>query len=302
MSAVLPVLEPGHELAPGYEVLAHVSRSRALDVYDVWSAERACRCIAKTPRPDRREDRDVLRRLAAEGALLLRLSHPHVVRGYEAPTAEHPVVVMETLAGETLAHLIETGEPLTPAELAHLGLHLCSAVSYLHRQGVLHLDLKPSNVIAECGRAKIIDLSVARRPGLAPPCVGTWCYMAPEQVWGGELTPAADVWGIGLALWEAATGRPAFGGDEDVDAATGTGDQLPPEEHPQVRRAAEPVSRFRTLPEALAGAIEAALSEEPGGRPSVHELADLLERVPDVTSPRAAQRSTSGSARGSSGP
>jgi serine/threonine protein kinase len=280
------VFAPGFVIAPGYEIIAHLSRGGALDVYDVWSEERQCRCIAKTVRPDRWDDRSVRRRLEAEGRRLRRLSHPHIVRAYERPPTTNPVVVMETLSGETLAHLIEEGEGLSAAEIAHLGLHLCSAVQYLHRNGILHLDLKPSNIVAETGRAKLIDLSVARRPGPAPPGVGTWCYMAPEQVWGGELGPPADVWGIGVVLWEAAAGKAAFGDDEDGLSSSGA-EELPPDRHPQVRRSAEPIARHSALPSVLAEAIDAALSPTPEERPSVAELADRLERVPDVVAPKA---------------
>jgi eukaryotic-like serine/threonine-protein kinase len=275
------------DLFPGYAVVEHLSRARAFDVFDVWSEERACRCIAKTLRPDRARDREARRALEREGRLLCKLTHPHVVRGYELVTSPRTVVVMETLSGETLSHLIEAGDPLSPSELAHLGLQLCSGVGYLHRNGVLHLDLKPSNVVAEAGRAKIIDLGVARRPGRAPGGVGTWCYMAPEQVRGGELGPAADVWGIGAVLWEAAAGRAAFGGDEDDVPASGDLEELPPELHPQLGRRAEPLSTHRRLPRVLARAIDSALEPEAGARPSVAELVQHLERVPGVVSPKS---------------
>jgi eukaryotic-like serine/threonine-protein kinase len=280
---------PGFAIAPGYRVIEHLSRGRRLDVYDVWSDERECRCVAKTLRPDRADDRSARRRLDAEGRLLRRLTHPHIVRGYELLREPRPLVIMETLSGETLGHLIEEGaDRLAPVELAHLGLQLCSAIQYLHRHRVLHLDLKPSNIVAEAGRAKIIDLSVARRPGPAGGGVGTWCYMAPEQVTGGVLGPAADVWGIGVVLWEAATGQPAFGGEEDEDRLPSDSDEeLEEELHPQLLRAAAPVRRHRRLPAPLARAIDAALSREPSSRPSLAALAALLEQVPGVPSPRS---------------
>ena len=291
MSSAPAVFAPGLRIAPGYEIIAHLSRGGALDVYDVWSEERQSRCIAKTVRPDRWGDAAVRCGLEAEGRLLRRLTHPHIVRAYERPRTTNPVVVMETLSGETLAHLIAEGEGLSAAEIAHLGLHLCSAVQYLHRKQILHLDLKPSNIISEGVRAKLIDLSVARRPGLAPPGVGTWCYMAPEQVWGGELGTPADVWGVGVVLWEAVAGKAAFGddvGDDEDSLASSSGDDLPPAEHPQVLRPAEPIERHRSLPTELASAIDSALAPAPARRPSVATLADLLQRVPDVASPRAA--------------
>ena len=288
MTVATSLLAPGAEMAAGYRVIEHLSRGRALDVYDVWSEERECRCIAKTLRPDRAEDRSARRRLEREGRLLRRLSHPHIVRGYELLSTPAPLVIMETLSGETLAHVIEGGDdPLSPVEVAYLGLQVSSAIQYLHRHSILHLDLKPSNIVAEAGRAKIIDLSVARRPGRAGGGIGTWCYMAPEQVRGGDLGPAADVWGVGIVLWEAAVGRPAFGNEADEEGLpTSSDDDLPDELHPQLHRKAEPVRRHRRLPAPLAGAIDAALAPEPSSRPSVAALTELLEQVPGVVSPR----------------
>jgi eukaryotic-like serine/threonine-protein kinase len=259
-------LRPGRELAPGYEVIEHLARSNVLDVYDAWSHERGCRVAIKALRPDRNGDGTALTALLREGRHLRRLSHPHLVRAYEVLREPRPAVVLETLAGETIAHLIQRRRRrLAAADLAILGLHLCSALGYLHSQRLLHLDVKPSNVIAERGRAKVIDMSVARRPGRARAGVGTWCYMAPEQARGGELTAAADVWGVGGLLYEAAAGECAF---DDDDA-----------EYPQLERRAAPVLTRRRLPLALAGAIDGCLEPDPAARPSLRELAAACERA-----------------------
>src|SRR3954468_116329 len=195
-------------LARGYEVLEHLSRGRHLDVFEVWSEERACRCVIKALRPDVRGDLAAERRLRNEGRLLARLTHPHVVRAYETIEGPHGVVVvLETLGGETLSHLIARRKTrMAAAELAWLGVHLCSAMHYLHHEGILHLDLKPSNVINEQGLAKVIDLSLARPPGRVRAGLGTAQYLPPEQARGDEVGPAADVWGVGAVLYAAATG------------------------------------------------------------------------------------------------
>lgn len=257
----------GRTLAPGLEVIAHLARSNVLDVYDAWCHDRACRVIVKLLRPDRRDDAEAGARLLREGRLLTRLCHPHLVRGYATIERPLPAIVMETLRGETVAHLVDRRERrLGVRELGHLGAHLCSAIAYLHRAGVLHLDLKPSNVVAECGRAKVIDLSLARPPGVVEPGLGTWCYLAPEQARGGAVGPAADVYGIAGVLYEAATGECAFG-DED--------DELVP--FPCLKRAARPVAGERRLPRELAAAIDAALAADDGARPPLHVLGAACE-------------------------
>jgi len=264
----------GRELAPGYEVIGHLARSNVLDVYDVWSHPRSCRCVVKLLRPDRRDDGHATRALLREGHLLARLCHPHLVRGYETLATPLPAVVMETLRGETVAHLVDRRcNRLSAAELGHLGVHLCSAVSYLHRQGILHLDLKASNVIAESGRAKIIDLSLARPPGRMKAGIGTWCNMAPEQARGGAVGPAADVWGAAGVLYEAATGLAPFDQDDDADF-----------EFPSLERPAHPVRRDRRLPAGLATAIDAALAADPGQRPTPAQLGAACEQAAGLPS------------------
>jgi eukaryotic-like serine/threonine-protein kinase len=256
---------PGRELAAGYEAIAHLARSNVLDVYDAWSVRRGCRCIVKALRPDRRDDAVAAKRLRREGRLLCRLTHPHIVRGYEV--LPPPAVAMEMLGGETLARLIERRERrLSARELGFLGLHLCSAVGYLHAEGVLHLDVKPSNVVAEAGRAKLIDLSVARPPGRVPAGTGTWCYLAPEQARGEAVGPPADVWGLGALLWETATGRSAFDDDRDRDVP-----------YPQLVRRADPVRGARRLPRAFTDAVDACLEPSAADRPTVGELAAACE-------------------------
>jgi serine/threonine protein kinase len=188
----------------------------------------------------------VRRRLLREGRLVARLTHLHIVRAYETLLGPRPVVVLETLPGETLARLIDDRPRRLPTvDIAHLGLCVCSEVQYLHRHGVFHLDLKPSNVVANCGLAKLLDLSIARPLGTTRGGLGTTGHMAPEQAGGGLLGPLTDVWGLGAVHFEAATGRPAC--DEDAAAVEACLDPAP-ERRPTVAR----------LTESLSGLISAA--------------------------------------------
>jgi eukaryotic-like serine/threonine-protein kinase len=299
-------LAAGQYLAPGYEAIEHLRRGRNLDVYDAWSEERRCRCVVKALRPDRLEREGPRARLLDEGRLLCSLTHPHIVRGYEVIAEPLPLVVMETLVGETLGYMVDREAQLTVEELAHLGIHLASAVGYLHAHDRLHLDLKPSNVIAEAGRAKLIDLSVARPPGPAHGGIGTFYYMAPEQVRGGVLGPPADVWGIGALLFEAATGEPAFddprgegvddpGGDDTWSSADGeyesSGASLDSGEpdtdvdeadYPQLTTRARRTDELRPGTRELAGLVAACLEPDPRRRPGVAGLAAALEPLAGI--------------------
>ncbi|WP_405891524.1 serine/threonine protein kinase [Streptomyces sp. NBC_00133] len=283
-----PPLAPGTSPAPGYEVLAHLARTGWLDLYDSWSEKRGCRCVVKVVRPDRRHEGRLRDRLLQEGNWLRAFTHPHLVRAYETLDSPQPLVVLETLTGETLSHLIHRLPRETAAQdVALLGVHLCSAVHYLHGQGLLHLDLKPSNIVVDCGHAKVLDLSVARPPGTAPPGVGTFSYLAPEQARGGPLSAAADVWGIGVTLYEAATGEVPFDSGETVEGSmdgsvegAGGGPGGQDDWYPQLEETAPPTASRRRLPHDLAAAIDSCLRPDPAARPTIPELAAALDANP----------------------
>ncbi|MFD7084026.1 serine/threonine-protein kinase [Streptomyces sp. NPDC059918] len=272
---VSPPLAPGALPVPGYEVLAHLDRTGWLDLYDAWSEDRDCRCVVKVLRPDLRGEPRLAGRLVREGRWLQRFTHPHLVRAYETFEQPEPVVVLETLTGETLSHLIDRlPRRASAGDVAVLGVQLCSALHYLHGQGLLHLDLKPANVVVERGHAKVLDLSVAHPPGTAPAGAGTFGHMAPEQARGGVLSAAADVWGIGITLYELATGELPFDLGDTVD---GTTDGAAPTWYPQLEEPAAPVSAHRRLPAALAAAVDGCLRPDPADRPSLSELSAALD-------------------------
>lgn len=259
-------LGEGREVVPGVRVRHHVNRSNQLDVYEAWCDRRACTVMIKVPRPDRLRDERVRADLLKEGALLVRLAHPAIVRGYEVHDGDRPAVVLETVGGETLGHLFDRLERrLAAVELGHLGLHLGGALHYLHGEGILHLDVKPSNAVAEAGRAKLLDLSLAGPPGPHKAGRGTWCNMAPEQVAGHDVTAAADVFGLGTVLWEGATGMNPF--------------DHHPEDHPQLHHRAESVSDHRRLPRILRAVIDGALEPRAQDRPRLDEVLASLSAV-----------------------
>lgn len=258
------VHRPGDLLADGYVVLAHLHRGGRLDIYDLWSEERACRCVGKALRPDARDDDAARRGLLREGRRLQRLTHPHIVRAYAVLDDPTPLVILETLPGETLERLIERAGPLSAPELAYLGLHLGSALTYLHRQRLLHLDLTPGNVVASHGIAKVIDLSLSRRPGQSRGGDGTRGFNAPELAEGAALTPATDIYGLGATLVFSALG------DVPADAANGT---LAARVEAMMSRDAGAAAR------AIAATITACLERTPARRPSLDELTAALSAI-----------------------
>jgi eukaryotic-like serine/threonine-protein kinase len=272
MTALAAPLAETAEIAPGLMVLEHLSRNEVMDVYDVWDERRYCRCVVKALRPDcERSPRD-RRRLRREGELLARFTHPHIVRAYETIVAPRLMVVLEALPGETLSHLLDRrSRRAAIVELAILGLQVGSATRYLHAEGWLHLDLKPSNVIIDGGIAKLLDLSLARPPGPNAAGIGTRPYLSPEQARGGELTAAADVWGLGSLLWEAACGDPPFADDaDDEDGGRAA--------HPQLHTRAPSVRGRRRMPSALGELIDACLEPDPADRPPIDAVLAGLER------------------------
>jgi serine/threonine protein kinase len=221
------------------------------------------------------DDAHALRGLAGEVDLLERLSHPVIVRSFDAVLdGPRPHVVLEYLEGPRLSTLIRRYGPVEPEQLLPLGLQLCSAVHYLAGEGIVHLDVKPSNVIMGAP-ARLIDLSIAQpaeRLAGTRHAVGTDAYMAPEQcdpAARGPITVAADVWGVGATLHHAASGEPPFPRPSSGD-----------DRFPQLRRAPGPLPD--RLPPALRRLLGDCLSPDPASRPTAAELAAELEPLVDA--------------------
>ena len=296
-----PVLRAGELLAPGYEVIEHLRRGKRLDVYDVWSGERTCRCVAKTIAPDRLNEEKARSKLVGEAQLLMSLTHPNIVRAYELveDAAGTPVLILETLTGRTVSHLIdEFDEGMELRDVMWLGTHLCSAIAYLHKHGFLHLDVKPDNVISEGGRARLIDLSISGREGPSAAGAGTYDYLAPEQARGEDVSAATDVWGIGITMYEALTGTVPFepddgededdhdsgsSDDEDSSDYTDASNDYDPDVYPQATERAPSVAERRDeLPPEVIEIVDACLEPAPRDRPSVGELAGALARASGI--------------------
>ena len=255
-------MRPGQVLLPGYVGLKRLSHGRRLDTWDALDLDRGTRCVVKVLRADRLDDEEVRDAVLREGRILTSIAHPHLVRCFDVISDPRPAVVLETLRGSTVSALVEE-QPLQVHDIAMLGVQLGSVLAYLHRHGWLHLDVKPENVVAEHGKAVLLDLSLAGRPGDGRPGAGTPGYLAPEQARGTGLSAATDVWGLAVTLWECLTGQLPFGDREDW-----SGNARPLE---------EPLPGH--VPAELRSVLLAGLDPDPRARPDLPGLTTALSKL-----------------------
>lgn len=270
-----PVAAPPADLPPGLRPVALLSHGRRLDTWDAWDEERQARVVVKVVRAERRAERAVREALLREGEIVTTPAHPHLVRGY-ACHDEPPAVVLETLRGATLAAVVEDGT-LDLADVAELGLQLTSVLGHLHHHDWLHLDVKPANVVVDHGRAVLIDLSLADRPGAGRPGAGTRGYLAPEQARGRDLTAATDVWGLGVTLIEALTGDVPYG-----DEATWDTGRRWPLVH---RRMPTVPGGLDALPPDVRDLLAACVDLDPAARPRLVDVRAVLSGLVDDPPP-----------------
>jgi len=272
-------LKEGDPVAPGLSALKLLGGGLRYEAYLAWDARLYSTVVVKVVRPGLVEDEHTLEGLAEEVEMLERLQHPVLVRSFGADLGgPRPHVVLEHLEGPRLSTLLRKYGPLLPEQLIPLALQLSAAVHYMGTEGVVHLDIKPSNIIMGAP-ARLIDLSVARTTEESlhlTSAVGTDSYMSPEQALAGKgapIGPAADVWGIGVTLYRAAAGeRPFEKGDPDA--------RDPELRWPQIAAAPQPLPE--KVPPATADPIMSSLAYDPADRPQAAELADTLEPLLDA--------------------
>ncbi|MFF4150873.1 protein kinase [Streptomyces sp. NPDC001651] len=220
-------------------------------------------------------DADIVMRFLRERSVLLRLTHPNIVRVRDLVVeGELLALVMDLVEGPDLHRYLRENGPFTPVAASLLTAQIADALAASHADGVVHRDLKPANVLLRQQGGEmhplLTDFGIARladSPGLTRTheFVGTPAYVAPESAEGHPQTSAVDIYGAGILLYELVTGRPPFGGGSALEVL-----------HQHL--SAEP-RRPSTVPDPLWTVIERCLRKNPDDRPSAENLARALRVV-----------------------
>lgn len=160
-------------------------------------------------------DPTLRRMFVKEARSLAALSHPSIVAVYDVGEVDGlPFIVMEHLPGGSLKQRIERNGALAPIDAASYAVDIANGLAFAHSKGIIHADLKPSNILFDSNdHAKICDFGIARIPqeeADTPQLFATAMYVAPERVEGKPATQATDIYGLGLILYEMLVGRPPF--------------------------------------------------------------------------------------------
>jgi serine/threonine protein kinase len=249
-----------------YEIVAPIGRG---GMGEVWAAhdtelDRAVAIKFLFPRPGFGR---LAERLTHEARAASALNHPNIVTVYEVIRHEDtPLIIMEMVEGEPLGSARGTSQPLE--QVVQLVLQTARALAAAHANGIIHCDIKPENILVRSdGYVKVLDFGLARQIGrdaTTAGIAGTPRYMSPEQARAELISPATDIFSLGLVLYELVTGRQAFPGRSRFLQAVPTSEPLVPS------------SLNPRVPANLDSLILAMLASKPDARPSAAEVCERL--------------------------
>jgi Tol biopolymer transport system component len=281
-------LAPGTRLGP-YEITAPLGAGGMGEVFRATDTRLGRDVAVKVLPQHLSANPEVRARFEREAKTVSSLNHPHICTLHDVGReGDTDYLVMEMIEGETLAERLVKGA-LPPAEVLELGEQIADALDRAHRAGVIHRDLKPGNVMLTKSGAKLMDFGLARATGMAGPAagsgaamatathspmmaapltaegtiVGTFQYMAPEQLEGSEADARSDLWALGCVLYEMATGRRAFEGKSQASLITSIMGSQP-----------APISQVAPMsPPGLERLVQACLAKDPADRlQSAHDI------------------------------
>jgi hypothetical protein len=228
-------------------------------------------------------------RAEREALAARRLRHDRCVRSYDVGhDASHVYIAYEYVPGRTLREALRSGS-LTDEDVVEIAAQVLDALAHAHRAGIVHRDVKPSNILLEdrdVPAARLLDFGLAQFDGAdtltaVGDVPGTLAYIAPERLAGDDATAESDVWSVGVLLWEALAERHPFWGVPLQEVAVA------------IQAGAPPLgTERRDLPRRLLAAVDSALARDPARRPRASalaaELRNALKKAPrrETTAPR----------------
>ena len=290
--------QPGDLIADRYELEELVGTGGMSTVFRAHDLQLERRVAIKILHEHYAEDPEYLERFRREARAVARLSHPNIVTVIDRGDDDgRQYIVFENVEGENLKELIVRSGPLPVRQALELVLAVADGLAFAHEQGLVHRDVKPQNVLlSREGEIKVTDFGIARSlhvdHGMTQTgtVLGTGEYLAPEQASGKPVSPATDVYSLGVVLWELLAGDVPFTGDNFVAVALRHVNEPPPslrQRRPDVSPrldaaveralAKDPARRFPTMA-AFAEELRACLAEPE--QPPVDDLALTLVTPP----------------------
>ena len=288
-------LNTGTRLGP-YEIVAPIGAGGMGEVYRARDSKLERDVAIKLLPAAVAHDADRLARFEREARVLASLNHPHIAQVYGLETAPSPFIVMELVAGETLADRLRA--PMRVGEALAIARQIADALDAAHERGIVHRDLKPANIaFTPDGAVKVLDFGLARpaaaglqaddlshsptaiAPTISGVLLGTAPYMSPEQARGKPVDRRADIWAFGCVLYEMLTGARAFSGETTSDAIAAILEREPD----WTRLPPHTPARVRTL-------IQWCLQKDPKQR--LHDMADALPDLTGAPAEEAPQHAT----------
>ena len=267
----------GDVIAGRYELAGLVGTGGMSSVYKAHDRLLERDVALKVLHPHFGDDEEYVERFRREARAVAQLSHPNLVTVIDRGEADgHQFIVFELIDGENLKELVQRTGPLPVSRAVELTSSVADGLAFAHEHGLVHRDVKPQNVLVNGeGQAKVTDFGIARSLDVehgvtqTGTVMGTSNYLSPEQAAGKPVTPATDVYSLGVVLYELLTAEVPFPGDNFVAVAMKHLNETPP----------SLLERRADVPVRLAAAVDRALEKDPARRfPSMGAFAAELRR------------------------
>jgi serine/threonine-protein kinase len=257
------VITRGGVIAGRYEILDRISEGGMATVFRARRLPEGDVVALKVLREQFASDTEFVERFEREAKAVAALTHPHMVRVYDSGRdGDVRYIAMEYVEGEDLKSYIRRSGRLHPQRAAEIASQVCDALEFAHAHGVIHRDVKPQNILlTPAGDVKVTDFGIARALSSATitqtgTVLGSVQYLSPEQARGGTVGRPADLYSLGVVLYEMVTGELPFAGDSPIAIALAHVNQPPP----------PPRSIVPDLPPSIDGIIQLALAKSPSRR------------------------------------